>query len=647
MSNTDVPDLIAACVAEYQELVDSGSRPALDTYRPRLGQAYPEFLVALTATSDDAVAALPGPDESFPLTFGPFMLLERLGAGGMGVVYDALHRTLGRRVAVKVLHTETANDPIARERFKRESRACVRVRHPSIVEIYDAGEVNGRAYYSMELLEGAPLDRLTAEEQPSVTEILTGFAGIADALETLHHEGVVHRDVKPGNIILRDDGSMVLADFGLVKALDTPGLTADGRTLGTPLYASPEQLRGDNASIDGRSDVYALGATIYHVLSGKPPFEASDIGGLFRKVMNERPAALIGKRDGVHAPCEHVVLTALEKRREDRYATAAAMRDDLLAVVAGDAPRGRPVSALKRALRAVWKQRIAAAVVGAVIAGLVFWSTTRPATLRVTSFPPARVVVDGADLGLTPQLLELSPGSHLVRIGRTGFGAYEETIDLAAGSDREIHQALVVEDSDDFMALCCLADALGIKVTKAPELGVPVAGRDGAGPSGAVLLPAGDVRAADLDEWSIDAPGAGEQPGRVVFYRGGDVVSSAPIVLAAGRARGVLPTSVARGLAPGESVEWGWFPDDGEPVETSFGVATFDIETELARIEKQLRGQPSSVVRHLKAEVLLSRGLYTAAIREAVEVHGDPACEERATEIRRLATARLIDLSQR
>ncbi len=652
MSSPHPPDRVALCVAEYRELLESGDAPTPDAFRERLGEAYPEFLSALTESLEDLDPPQQPGDDAYPRIFGPFMLLGRLGAGGMGVVYDALHRALGRRVAVKVLHAHVAQNERARERFRREAQACAQIRHPNVVEIFDAGEVEGRAYYSMALLSGTALSDLPPEELPAVPDLLRGLASIADALDTMHRAGVIHRDVKPANIMLREDGTMVLADFGLAKALRSSGITASGQTLGTPLYASPEQLRGDSATTDGRTDVYSLGATAYELLAGCPPFSADDVGGLIRKVLHEHPAALPADRDDLPPGGDRVLMTALEKRREDRYQTAAALRDDLLALANGERVRGRPVGAGRHALRRLWELRVSLGIGALLGAVALVWMITRPATVHVTSFPPAVVTIDGEARGMTPLEMKLAPGKHRFTLGRAGFGEYESVLDLAAGSAHEIHQVLIVSSGDtaggaggddSFMAICCLADALGIRIDEGEDVAPGTIGAAGAAAAAVpVLLPAGEVRVSDVAAWRIELPAQQTTDGTLFFARGDDVLHESPLRIVDGAARGSVPPEVMSALRPGDDVAWGFRPRSGAgAAATSFQVTTFDVEREMRRIEGRLEGQPPSVVRHLKAEILLGRGLYLGAFAEAGRINGTGACEERAQDIRRIALLRL------
>ena len=176
-------------------------------------------------------------------------------------------------MAVKVLRTGFDTSPEAIERFRREAVACAQVRHDNIVEVYESGDVDGRPFYAMALLRGRSLSRLIRSgPMPTPQETCRRLADVADALHTLHEHGIIHRDIKPSNIMIEESGRMVLADFGLARTLVSAALTKTGEALGTPLYMSPEQLMGRGDEVNRRSDVYGLGATLYEVFAGHPPF---------------------------------------------------------------------------------------------------------------------------------------------------------------------------------------------------------------------------------------------------------------------------------------------------------------------------------------------------------------------------------------
>jgi len=245
------------------------------------------------------------------MELGGYRIESLLGRGGMGVVYRSRDLALDRDVALKLLAPDLAEDVPFRERFHRESRLAAAIDHPAIVPIYEAGEVGGRLYIAMRLVQGTDLKRLLATSGPlSPEQTLRVLEPIADALDTAHERGLVHRDVKPSNILIDERGHPYLADFGLSRRLAEGGGVVQGNSLGTVDYVSPEQIRGDK--LDGRADLYSLGCILYECLAGQPPFAGSDTAVVFAH-LEEPPAAL--------PKLKAVTTKALAKRPDERFAT--------------------------------------------------------------------------------------------------------------------------------------------------------------------------------------------------------------------------------------------------------------------------------------------------------------------------------------
>src|SRR6185295_18311467 len=253
-----------------------------------------------------------------------YRIERELGQGGMALVFLAQDVRHDRKVAIKVLRPELAA-VIGAERFLREIKTIATLQHPHILGLIDSGEVNGTAYYVMPFVEGESLrDRLTREKQLPINDAVRIATEVAAALDYAHRHGVVHRDIKPENILLHD-GTALVADFGIALAVSSAGgsrMTETGMSLGTPHYMSPEQAMGER-EITARSDVYALGCVTYEMLLGEPPFTGPTVQSIMAKVMTEKPAGLIARRDRVPEAVEDAVLTALEKLPADRFASAA------------------------------------------------------------------------------------------------------------------------------------------------------------------------------------------------------------------------------------------------------------------------------------------------------------------------------------
>ena len=267
-----------------------------------------------------------------------YTIEHELGAGGMATVYLAQDLKHHRLVAIKVLRPELAA-VIGADRFLSEIRTTANLQHPHILPLFDSGAADGFLYYVMPYVEGESLrDRLTREKQLPIADALRIATEVASALDYAHRHGVIHRDIKPENVLLHD-GQALVADFGIALAASKAGgsrMTETGMSLGTPHYMSPEQAMGER-EITARSDVYALGAMTYEMLLGEPPFTGPTAQAIVAKVMTEKPARLVARRETVPPEAEDAVLTALAKLPADRWGSAAEFSAALRGGVAGRA----------------------------------------------------------------------------------------------------------------------------------------------------------------------------------------------------------------------------------------------------------------------------------------------------------------------
>jgi formylglycine-generating enzyme required for sulfatase activity len=282
-------------------------------------------------------------------TLGGYRLLRRLGGGGMGTVYLAEQASLRRFVALKVIRPELQASPTALKRFEREALAIAKLRHPNAVTIHELGAEGDVRYLAMELVPGRPLREVVTVEKPHLTRVLSWIRQVALALQAAHEQGIVHRDVKPGNILITPEDRAVLLDFGLAHLTEVEATTLTRSFAGSPSYAAPEQLTG--ATLDGRTDTYALGVTLYESITGKLPFDASTMEGIFRKVLTEEPTPPHRFNSEIGRAVEIVTLKAMEKRPQDRYATAADFAADLQALLDAQPIRARPPSLATRTRR--------------------------------------------------------------------------------------------------------------------------------------------------------------------------------------------------------------------------------------------------------------------------------------------------------
>jgi serine/threonine-protein kinase len=267
----------------------------------------------------------PTADGALPPQIGRYRIVDRIGKGAMGVVYRARDEQLGRTVAVKVLMTDFAEEPEVRTRFYREAQSAGRLLHRNIITIFDLGDDRGRAYIVMELLAGATLtDHMARPEAADLESKLDLMMQVCEGLSAAHAAGIIHRDIKPGNLFVLSDGGLKILDFGVAR-LVTSSMTVKGHIIGTPSYMSPEQATGRD--IDDRSDIFSAGGVFYWMLTGRKPFAASDLPSVLRKVQFEDPPAL--REHEAPAPLARIVFRALAKDPGLRYQRIADMLADL------------------------------------------------------------------------------------------------------------------------------------------------------------------------------------------------------------------------------------------------------------------------------------------------------------------------------
>ena len=329
-----------------------GCLSALDRLMP--SQIAPEFAPTMLGTGSSTPALNARPMEGSGV-FGKYDLLGEVGRGGMGVVYKARQRDLNRIVALKmILASEWASAEEIR-RFQAEARAAARLRHRNIVAIHEIGEQLGRHFFAMDFVEGESLSAIVARGALAPEQAVRWMVSIAQAVEHLHSQGIVHRDLKPSNVLIDSAGEPIVMDFGLAKIFDSDdGATRSGAILGTPSYMSPEQAAGRNSLISTRSDVYSLGAMLYEMLSGRPPFrEATPLDTLVQVIEGE-PTLLRQLVATIPRALELICFKCLEKDPARRYASAAELSADLTRYLQGEpveAQHGGPWQSVERWVR--------------------------------------------------------------------------------------------------------------------------------------------------------------------------------------------------------------------------------------------------------------------------------------------------------
>jgi hypothetical protein len=317
----------------------------------REGVALPESALAPPPAADSFVPGV----TPLPARFGDYELLEEIGRGGMGIVYRAVQRSLGRVVALKMLLRRDLASHADIARFRSEAEAAARLDHPGIVPIFEVGEYEGHPFYSMRYIAGTTLARRLQDGPLPPREGALLLARVAEAVEAAHERGVLHRDLKPSNILIDPAGLPHVSDFGLAKRLGgDQTMTHTGAILGTPCYMSPEQAAGSRGDVGQASDVWSLGAILYQVLVHRPPFQASNPMDTLLAVLELDPPLPRSIDRGVNRDLEMIALKTLQKPQDLRYSTAGALAADLRAFLAGEpvaARRGGVLEVVSRLLR--------------------------------------------------------------------------------------------------------------------------------------------------------------------------------------------------------------------------------------------------------------------------------------------------------
>lgn len=301
-----------------------------------ISRTAPQPEISKDVKDEMTVAMNPELPPNTPHKIGHYQILEVLGEGGMGYVYKARHSFLNSVFAIKVIKEEFVSHAEVLERFLQEARVGVSLDHPHIVKIFDADEVEGIYYIRMEFFPGKNLAGLVKEKGPIEPVTLTRWGSeLADALNYAHQQQIIHRDVKPSNVLVNPDGLVKLADFGLAKAWQkagAPQLTRERQMLGTLQYISPEQLK-DSKNVDPRADIFSLAASLYFALVGTPPFGQEPLGKVMHNIVHADPAPI--QRPNIPKSLQAVLFKALAKSVNDRYSTMAEFRDALTQTIGG------------------------------------------------------------------------------------------------------------------------------------------------------------------------------------------------------------------------------------------------------------------------------------------------------------------------
>ncbi len=306
---------------------------------------------------DQTAATASSPSEPTHIRyFGDYEITRELARGGMGVVFEARQMSLNRKVALKMILAGQLAHETDVKRFYTEAEAAANLDHPGIVPIFEVGQHEGQHYFSMGFVEGQSLSQRLTEGPLPPREAAALMTAVADAIDYAHQCGVIHRDLKPGNILLDQKGNPRVTDFGLAKKLEgDSGLTGSGQIMGTPSYMPPEQAGGQRAAVGPAADVYALGATLYALITGRPPFQAATAMDTVLQVLSDEPVPPRRLNASIPRDLETICLKCLEKELSRRYASAAALAADLRRFLAGEPIAARPVTRLERLAK--WARR--------------------------------------------------------------------------------------------------------------------------------------------------------------------------------------------------------------------------------------------------------------------------------------------------
>ena len=371
---------------ELTRLAPSASGSALPL--PETIDTHPAADGHLTSQDDADFSVSPpkmtAPRPGFPVVPG-YEILEEIGRGGMGVVYKARQVGLNRLVALKVVLAGAHADAVQLARFHSEARAVARLRHPSIVQIHDIGEHDGLPYFSLELVEGGSLAQRLARQPQPVAVAARLVEQLARAVYFAHTQGIIHRDLKPANILLATAGDTPMAldaplssdaiakitDFGLAKSVDDAVRTHSGAIMGTPSYMPPEQARGDSGGVGPAADQYALGAILYDLLTGRPPFKGTTLLDTLEQVQTREPVPPSQLQAKVPADLETICLKCLQKDPRKRYSSTLELAEDLRRFQEGKPIVARPVGSVERSVRWARRNPKVAALLGAIAALLL------------------------------------------------------------------------------------------------------------------------------------------------------------------------------------------------------------------------------------------------------------------------------------
>jgi len=374
-------------------------------------------------------------------SIGPYEVISEISRGGMGIVYKARDKNLRKTVAIKVLIRGGQASEEERKRFRREAESAARLQHSNIVPIHSVGICDGLPYFVMDFIEGEQLDVLVDRGSVSPRQALDYTEQLADALSYAHESGVIHRDIKPANVIVDRYGRPQLMDFGLAKevdAADRTQLTQVGTTMGTPTYMPPEQAEGDLEGIDAQSDVYSLGAVLYEMLTGQPPFEGATTMAILMKVLEQDPPRPRRINPRIHRDIETICLKAMAKNKRERYRSAAELREDIRRFKAGEAIAAAQPGASREFLRWCRRHRELVATLFLAVVGLGSWFGydvwTRHEQRRLDALARRNIIRERMQAAARAERNGRADDRGLQEAARL----YQQVLDLEPGPERKV-----------------------------------------------------------------------------------------------------------------------------------------------------------------------------------------------------------------
>ena len=417
---------------------------------------------------------------------GDFQILREIGRGGMGVVFQAEQKSLGRIVALKVLWFASVSDPEAIRRFQREASTVAKLHHTNIVPIFSVGTEGPINYYAMQFIEGQSLDRVAKERGGPIDWTTVAEWGLqaAEALEHAHHRGVIHRDVKPSNLLLDPENRIWLTDFGLAKRNDDVTLSMAGALLGTPRYMSPEQASASTRQVDHRSDLYSLGATLYELATGKPVFESSTPHGVISQILTAQPTPANQVARDIPRDFSTILMKCLSKNADERYASARALANDLRALLEGRPIQAKRPNLIEQSQQWVRRHRrefgwsvtsVAVSALLLLVLGLSWFSWHQLREVQVSLNSPMSPIVaellhaDGSQALRrqtvpTQDPLQINPGNYTMRVAAPGLLSQDYNIELDASERRK--QSL---NPDDQLLMPAIGNQFETTLVKSPN----------------------------------------------------------------------------------------------------------------------------------------------------------------------------------